>query len=258
MAKIVIFDSGFGSLSVIRAIQKSTKSEIIYFADQVNFPYGKKTKSQLLSIVTQTIDLLKNKFNPELIVVGSNTPTLLLEKIFTPNMIGVLPPLKEAVKKSKTNHIAILSTKSVIKSNELTNYIKKNLSSKKVKVKRIDASPLVDLVESGKFITNQKLCKRIIKKTLNDVFSQNNIDVATLSSTHLSFLSSLLYEEFPFITFLDPAHEIANKVAKLMSKKRSNKNSLKIFSSGNINRFQKQLRKIGIRNKVNFLSLQRS
>ena len=117
MAKIVIFDSGFGSLSVIQAIQKSTKSEIIYFADQVNFPYGKKTKSQLLSIVTQTIDLLKNKFNPELIVVGSNTPTLLLEKIFTPKMIGVLPPLKEAVKKSKTNHIAILSTKSVIKSN---------------------------------------------------------------------------------------------------------------------------------------------
>jgi glutamate racemase len=171
-------------------------------------------------------------------------------------MIGVLPPLKEAVKKSKTNHIAILSTKSVIKSNELSNYIKKNIPSKKVKVKRIDASLLVDLVESGKFITNQKLCKRIIKKTLSDVFSQNNIDVATLSSTHLSFLSSLLYEEFPVITFLDPAHEVANKVAKLISKKRSDKNSLKIFSSGNINRFQKQLGKIGIRNKVNFLSLQ--
>ncbi|KKL44491.1 hypothetical protein LCGC14_2365140 [marine sediment metagenome] len=45
----------------------------------------------------------------------------------------------------------------------------------KVKVKRIDVSSLVDLVESGKFITNQKLCKRIIKKTLNDLFSENNI-----------------------------------------------------------------------------------
>ncbi|MCH8834298.1 MAG: glutamate racemase, partial [Thaumarchaeota archaeon] len=44
MAKIAIFDSGFGSLSIIRAIQKTTKSEIIYFADQKNFPYGKKTK----------------------------------------------------------------------------------------------------------------------------------------------------------------------------------------------------------------------
>ncbi len=77
LAKIVVFDSGFGSLSIIRAIQKMTKSEIIYFADQKNFPYGKKTKSLLYGIITQTIDLLKNKFNPDLIVIGSNTPTLL-------------------------------------------------------------------------------------------------------------------------------------------------------------------------------------
>jgi len=46
VAKIVIFDSGFGSLSIIKPIQKAMKSNIIYFADQKNFPYGKKSKSQ--------------------------------------------------------------------------------------------------------------------------------------------------------------------------------------------------------------------
>ena len=61
MAKIAIFDSGLGSLSVIRPLQKTTKSEITYFADQINFPYGKKTKSQLFSIITKTIDLLKKQ-----------------------------------------------------------------------------------------------------------------------------------------------------------------------------------------------------
>ena len=44
--KIVVFDSGFGSLSIIKEIQKKVKSDIVYFADQKNFPYGKKTKSQ--------------------------------------------------------------------------------------------------------------------------------------------------------------------------------------------------------------------
>jgi len=34
MAKIVVFDSGFGSLSVIRPIQKAIKSDMIYYADQ--------------------------------------------------------------------------------------------------------------------------------------------------------------------------------------------------------------------------------
>jgi len=255
MAKIVVFDSGFGSLSIIRAIQKTTKSEIIYFADQKNFPYGKKTKSQLYTIVKQTIDLLKNKFNPDLIVVGSNTPTLLLDEIFSSNIIGVLPPLKEASKISKTKNVAILSTYSVTKSRELTNYIKKNNLLKKISIIKINSSPLVDLVESGKFITNKKICQKIIKKTLHDVFLQNNIDVATLSSTHLPLLRSLLQVEFPGITFLDPAQEVANKVKNLTAKKRSSKNSLKIFTSGNKQTFHKQLMKIGIKNKVNSLSL---
>ena len=95
MVKIAVFDSGFGSLSIIRAIQKTTKSEIIYFADQKNFPYGKKTKSQLYSIVNKTINLLKNKFNPDLIVVGSNTPTLLIENFYKKNNIRFTPHIRE-------------------------------------------------------------------------------------------------------------------------------------------------------------------
>ena len=255
MAKIVVFDSGLGSLSIIRAIQETTKSEIIYFADQKNFPYGKKTKSQLYTIINQTIGFLKKKFNPDLIVVGSNTPTLLLDKVFTTRIIGVLPSLKEASKISKTKNIAILATNAVTKSKELSKYIKKNQLSKKVSVKKVNASPLIELVESGKFITNKKICQKIIKKTLHDVFLQNNIDVVTLSSTHLPLLRSLLQLEFPGITFLDPAQEVANKVKNLTAKKRSKKNSLKIFTSGNTQTFQKQLRKIGIKNKVNSLSL---
>ncbi len=254
MAKIAVFDSGFGSLSIIRPIQKTTKSEIIYFADQKNFPYGKKSKSQLHKIITKTISSLKVKFNPDLIIVGSNTPTLLFQKIFSKRIIGVLPPLKQATKITKTKNIAILTTQSAMKSNELTKYIKKNVSSK-YKIKKINASPLVELVESGKFISNKKLCKKIIKKTLTKVFEDNEIDVATLSSTHLPFLKRFLKEEFPKITFLDPAQDLANKIAKLTSKKRSKKNSLKIFTSKDPSLFQKQLKKIGIKNKVNFLSL---
>ena len=54
--KIVVFDSGLGSLSIIKAIQNKTKSEIIYLADKKNYPYGNKTKTQLYKIITNTID----------------------------------------------------------------------------------------------------------------------------------------------------------------------------------------------------------
>ena len=140
MVKIAVFDSGLGSLSIIRPIQKKIVSDIIYFADQKNFPYGEKSVPELANIVKSTIKILDNNFNPDLIVIGSNTPSLLLKKIINnPKIVGVFPPLKDAKRKTRTKTIAILSTKSVIKSIALQNYIKNNLP-KKIRVIKINAS----------------------------------------------------------------------------------------------------------------------
>jgi len=145
--------------------------------------------------------------------------------------------------------IAILSTQNVVKSKALDELIRKNVT-KKVNVLKINASPLVELVESGKFIENKRFCKNTIKSLLEKKFLENNIDVVTLSSTHLQFLLPLLEQTFPKISFLDPAE---NVVKKIMNKHKSrDQASLTIFSSGNISRFQKQLHKIGINNKVIF------
>ena len=161
--------------------------------------------------------------------------------------------LKEAAKISKTSNIAILATESVVHSYELSNYIKLN-KKKKLKIKKINASALVDLVESGKFIDNNEYCKKIIRIVLNDIFEKNNIDVITLSSTHLPLLVSILKKEFPNVTFLDPAKTIANKVAKITQKNRSKRNSIKIFTSSDPKIFQKHLSKAGFKHDVNFLS----
>ncbi|MGI0011030.1 MAG: glutamate racemase [Nitrosopumilaceae archaeon] len=250
MPRIAVFDSGFGSLSIIKSIQKKIKSEIIYFADQKNFPYGTKSVSDLRKIVKSTIFNLEKKFSPDLIVVGSNTPSLLLKDIIKkPKIIGVFPPIKGAVKKTKSDTIAILATKSVVESNALKIFIEKNVP-KKIKVIKINASPLVELVESGKFIYDKRFCKKIIEKNLLDPVIINNVDVVTLSSTHLPFLLPILKQVFPKITFLDPANMIANQVAKKLKMKKSKRNSMEIFTSGNVRLFQKQLRQTGIKNTV--------
>ena len=252
MVRIAVFDSGLGSLSIINAIQKRCKSEIIYFADQKNFPYGNKSKKQLESIIKQTIQLLEENFSPDVIVMASNTPSLMV-KITNKKVIGVNLPIRKAMMLSKTKNITILGTKAAIKSKSLSSYIKKFNFSKNKKIHKINSSVLVDLVESNKFITDKVYCEKIIKKTLGDVFS-NKIDVATLSSTHLSFLKSLLSSEFPHVKFVDPADIVARKVLANIKKNKSKKNTIKIFTSGNVKLFEKNLYKIGIRNKVSFLS----
>ena len=253
MARIAVFDSGLGSLSIIREIQKKIKSEIIYFGDQKNFPYGKKSKHELGKIIEKTIKMLKENFSPDLIVIGSNTPTIILG-IENRKIIGVKPPIKEAEKISKTKSIGILGTESLIKSRELSQFIRNLNLNKSTKIHKINGSPLVELVESGKFLTNKSFCKKIIRENLEKEIMTKKIDVITLSSTHLPFLKSMIENEFKEIKLIDPASIVTNKIYSIIKNKQEKKNKIKIFSSGDVKKFQNNLCKLGIKNKVNFLS----
>ena len=252
MAKIAVFDSGFGSLSIIKPIQQAVKSDIVYFADQKNFPYGKKSKLELTKIITKTVNMLEEKFGPDLIVIGSNTPSLLVE-INKKNTVKVLPPIKKAAKISMTGNVAILTTHAVVRSRKLSEYVRKSKLPKHINLRRIDATQLVRLVEDGKFLDNQKLCEKTVRKVLSKPFSKSDIDVAILSSTHLPFLLPFLKKQFPNITFVDPAKEIAQKVRKIVAKKPSKTNTIKIFTSSDPKKFQKYLWQIGIKKNVSLL-----
>ena len=252
--KIVVFDSGFGSLSVIKEIQKKVKSDIVYFADQKNFPYGKKSKKQLLEIINQTLDKISKKFNPDLIVLASNTPSLLLRDKLAKGIINVLPPLGKISASKQSHNIAILATESVVKGSEIDDYVKETIKSRKHRIVKINSSSLVNLVETGKFIDKPEYCSTIIQKTLKKKFQQHKIDVATLSSTHLPFLLPFLEDAFPNVRFLDPAIRVAQRISQRNDNNKNLKNKLRIFTTGNAKKFESKLRKIGVRTKVTSFS----
>jgi len=255
MNKIVVFDSGFGSMSVIREIRKIFKGELIYFADQKNFPYGVKSKIELESIIKETIVLLEEKFSPELIVMASNTPTLLLNfSRISPKIVGIYPPLNDAVKISRTRNIAILGTRSVIQSESITEFIEKCDVPNDIVIHKMDCSLLVELVESGKFLTDKEYCQNVIKEVLEDIFLDNSIDVATLSSTHLPFLEPFLRSIFKNVKFLDPAKNIVNVMKDFIEDDDLQQNVLRIFTSGDVNLFKKNLQMMGIDDEVSFLT----
>jgi len=253
LAKIAVFDSGLGSLSIIKEIQKNMKADIVYFADQKNYPYGNKSQAQIASIIKKTINLLEKKFTPDIIVVASNTPSLMLN-LQTGKIVDVKPPLKLAQKQSKSKKIGILATNASVNSKGLANYVTENNIPKSYEIFKIDGSNLVDLVESGKFLNNEKYCKKIIKKSLDDYIITEKIDTITLSSTHLLFLKKILKKEYPKVEFVDPGSLVAKKIFHKIKNKQSKRNSLKIFTSGNIINFKNKLNKIGVKNKINYLS----
>ena len=247
--KIAVFDSGLGSLSIINGLQSVMYAEIVYFADQKHFPYGTKPRHKLHSLMNHTISMLQDMFTPDVIIVGSNTPSLLFPDILCDNIHGVLPPIINADESSKTKNIAIMATHSVINGVEIKEFL--NNFKLNSTVQLIDASVLIDLVESGDFLYDITKCKKIIHDTIHDIITSNNIDVVTLSSTHLPFLSTLLHEIFPNVIFLDPAITIAQKIKKQYGD--SVNATLDIYTSGDPKSFDKILSSLGVKTTSSFL-----
>ena len=156
---------------------------------------------------------------------------------------------------SATKNIGILGTESAIRSRGLNTFIKEKNFPKSVTFHKINGSALVDLVESGLFLTDQKHCQKIIRQTLCDTISKHSIDTITLSSTHLLFLQPLLEGEFPTVTFIDPGHIVAKSILDIVKDNPSKNNSLTIYTSGSPEHFQKNLSKLNIKNKIHYLSI---
>ena len=248
MGRIAVFDSGLGSLSIIRPIRRVTRSDIIYLADQAHFPYGVKSREDLEPIIRGRIIDLTERFGPSLVVVGSNTPSLLLPHLIRGDVVGVTPPLQEAADLSRTGSIAILATRSVVNSAALTRFIDGCHLPAALSVSRIDASALVLLVESGEFIRRPDLAREAIRGVLERPIT-NGIDAITLSSTHLPFLKQEMEREFPGVRFLDPGEAVARLVRRRLVDT-TGSGRLEIFTSADPHKLQGMLSRLGIHETV--------
>ncbi|HEY6659426.1 MAG TPA: glutamate racemase [Nitrososphaeraceae archaeon] len=251
---IVVFDSGIGSISVIREIKRELPNEnLIYFADKANFPYGKKSQIDLFKIVHNTIKYLE-RFHPKLIIIASNTPSIqVIDKIRSLTSIplmGVKPPIKKAIKITKKKHIGIMATESSINSKELDELIKLEIPQN-IFVSKYNASSLIPLIEDGTFLRNRKKIEQFITQILGNI---DNIDVITLSSTHLPFVLDQLNQIYPHVKFLDPAESIVKDLKKfLIDNNLNNKiknGKMRILVSDNKKKFQEILRQIGRKEKI--------
>lgn len=244
MGRIAVFDSGLGSLSLIGPIKMATKADIVYLADLRSYPYGTKTRKELLGAVKASISTLCERFDPDVIVMGSNTPSLLVPEVLGRRVIGVLPPVRRAARTSKTRNIAVLATRSASRSIQLKDHIAKQTANTQCNVKRVDATDLIDLVQTTKFVTKPTMCAKVVQKTLGNIFLHNSIDTATLSSTHLPLLLPVLTRVFPNVTFIDPARDVASRAARLAAPN-SKRSTLRVYATGRAALLEKQLARMG-------------
>jgi len=254
---VAVFDSGVGSLSIIRELKREVPNEdLLYFADRAHFPYGTKSHPQLREIIFNTINYLR-RYKPKIIVVASNTPTVQVldevkRRITDVPIIGVRPPLKEAAKVTKKNHIGIMATEGTIRSKELEIQIRREVPQH-ILVSKFNASPIIELIEQGVHLDNERRTFDVVSRVLGDGVDEK-IDVITLSSTHLPFVKTYLNALLPTVRFVDPAQIVAKDVRKFLKfyrmAKKSGTGRLQILVSDGRREFEKSVRAMGIREPV--------
>jgi glutamate racemase len=249
---IAVFDSGLGSLSVIRELKSLLPLEdLIYLADTENFPYGTKTSEDLRLIMKSTVESLES-FGPKLIIVASYTPSVqhlsYIKKCTSVPILGIGLPLAQAVKLTKTKHIGIMATQSALQSTQLQRLIAKTVPQR-IFVTQINASPLIDTIEDCSFLDNVQLRKSILESTFESI--NDKIDVIVLSSTHLPLIKDNFFSLYSNINFIDSAKNAAKDAKKWLLEngilKKGRLGKTRIFVTGDSTKFQQVLARMGIR-----------
>ena len=123
---IGIFDSGVGGMTVLAEIAKELPNEdLIYLGDTKNFPYGDKSKENIIKISKKCVEFLISK-NVKLIIIACGTATSQaleeLRKEINIPILGIISPTVDSIRKSlKRNSksiVGVIATEGTIRSNK--------------------------------------------------------------------------------------------------------------------------------------------
>lgn len=202
---IGIFDSGFGGLTVFKAIQeKMPQYRYVYLGDNSRAPYGSKSFATVYKYTWECVSWLINQQKCKLIIVACNTASARALRSIQQNellqypevrVLGVIRPTAEIISTlSKTKKIGIVGTEGTIKSNTYLQEIE-NFSPELTTYQF--ACPLwVPLIEANQIHTPE--AEQIIREDLESLLCQDpEIDTLLLGCTHYPLVEHIIRRIVP-------------------------------------------------------------
>ena len=184
---IAVFDSGLGGISVLRELVALMPEEhYIYFGDSANAPYGTRTTEEVKLLTLNAAAMLHER-GIKALVVACNTATaaairLLREEYQDIVIVGIEPALKMATDRFPAGHVGIMATQVTLREEKLEHLVGRFPN---VKVERIPAPGLVELVERGKMDTAET--EALLRQILSPYIGQ--LDAIVLGCTHYPFVA---------------------------------------------------------------------
>ena len=220
---IGVFDSGFGGLTVLRAlIERLPRARFAFLGDTARLPYGSKSRRTIARYAAQSAQFLVREQGAEFLVIACNTASALaldaIQDAVPVPVLGVIEPGAIAARQaSTTGDVLVIATEATVQSHAY------EAACRAQGLRALEkACPLlVPLVEEG--WTGHPVTEQVIDIYLNELRAEAAAkgltpDTLVLGCTHYPLLRPLIERAVrPGVKVIDSAEAAAQAAVELFN-----------------------------------------
>ena len=239
-----MFDSGFGGLTVARALIDLAPAEhLVYVGDTGRYPYGPRALPEVRAFAVQISRWLVEQHDVKLVVVACNTASAaaldVLRRELPVPVVGVIGPgARAAAKATRNRRVGVIGTVGTIGSGAYQHEI--SALSRPVELFCAACPGFVEFVERGETRSDQVA---ILAERLLAPVRDAGVDTLLLGCTHYPFLARTIADVMGRdVVLVSSADETAFEVRAILESGGTGRSggtgTLRFFSSGDVEWFR--------------------
>ena len=187
---MAMFDSGFGGLTVARAVIDLLPDEhLLYFGDTARYPYGPRSHDEVRGFAIQITEWLMAAHDPKMIVVACNTASAValdeLQAMVDVPVIGVLEPgLRSLIEVTVSGRVGMIGTVGTVASGAYQQLAE--VLAPGITLTCAACPGFVEFVERGETASDQV---HVLAERLLAPVQDAKVDSLLLGCTHYPFLA---------------------------------------------------------------------
>jgi len=217
---IGVFDSGFGGLTVLKALLKRMpNARFVFLGDTARLPYGSKSRRTIARYAAESAQFLVNQQGARYLIIACNTASALaldaIQEAVTVPVLGVIEPgASAAAQHSVSKDVLVIATEATVASHAYA------AACRAQGLRGVEkACPLlVPLVEEGWI--DHPVTAEVVRIYLSEVLDEASAagqspDTLVLGCTHYPLLRTVFAQEVPAgMRIVDSAEATADEAAR--------------------------------------------
>jgi glutamate racemase len=238
---IGMFDSGFGGLTVARALIDLLPGEdLVYFGDTARYPYGPRPLDEVRDFALQVTKVLVERHDVKMVVVACNTAAaaaleLLRFECDVPVVSVVEPGARALVRATRSGRVGVIGTVGTIGSGAYQRAVRATRAD--VELSCAACPGFVEFVERGDTDSEQV---HVLAERLLAPLVEVRVDALLLGCTHYPFLARTIGDVMGRdVTLVSSADETAFEVRAILAdtglgRRSAAKGAHRFVSSGDV------------------------